>query len=383
MLSDRDHQANPTILSGNIGMLNDDADNCYHVFITANLTSGAVLDGFHITGGNADDGVGALTYIGIIFNRAFGGGMYSRASSLSIISNCNFYGNRSIAEGGGMYNSNSSPEVSNCNFYGNMADAKGGGMYNSISSPKVSNCNFYDNTATNFGGGMYNLSSSPRVSNCSFYNNRADDGGGGMYNIDPASTPDIINCIFWANMENGNTMSSGAHINNNMGGGNPTISHSLLQVYTGSTSTSIIGQNPLFVNESDPDGADDIPGTADDGLRLHSCSPARDAGEDYGANPNVPVLDILGNGRLAATDMGCYEYQTASVHVYVNHSATGANNGTTWANAYTNLQDALDYACEGEEIWVAEGIYSPSRVPTGVTSTDIRDRSFHLDKDVG
>lgn len=46
--------------------------------------------------------------------------------------------------------------------------------------------------------------------------------------------------------------------------------------------------------------------------------------------------------------------------VYVNASASGANNGTSWTNAYTNLDAALAGATAGTEIWVASGIYRPS-----------------------
>lgn len=43
---------------------------------------------------------------------------------------------------------------------------------------------------------------------------------------------------------------------------------------------------------------------------------------------------------------------------YVNASATGLNNGSTWMDAYTDLQTALNDP-RSNEIWVAEGIYAP------------------------
>lgn len=51
--------------------------------------------------------------------------------------------------------------------------------------------------------------------------------------------------------------------------------------------------------------------------------------------------------------------------VFVNGQAFGVHDGTSWTNAFTDLQDALDAArarlLEPTEIWVAEGVYKPDR----------------------
>jgi len=45
---------------------------------------------------------------------------------------------------------------------------------------------------------------------------------------------------------------------------------------------------------------------------------------------------------------------------YVKQDATGTNNGTSWTNAYRDLQNALAVAQSGDEIWVSKGVYKPT-----------------------
>ncbi len=61
---------------------------------------------------------------------------------------------------------------------------------------------------------------------------------------------------------------------------------------------------------------------------------------------------------------------------FVDRDATGQNNGTSWQDAFNDLQDALCVAIDGDEIWVAEGTYLPDH---GAIQTLLdQGESFHL-----
>ena len=50
---------------------------------------------------------------------------------------------------------------------------------------------------------------------------------------------------------------------------------------------------------------------------------------------------------------------SAFSQIYVQSSASGNNDGSSWTDAFQHLQDALAAAEAGEEIWVAAGVYYP------------------------
>jgi len=80
------------------------------------------------------------------------------------------------------------------------------------------------------------------------------------------------------------------------------------------------------------------------------------------------------DGNPATVDV-CYGYackHPAQTRYYVRSSATGANNGTSWDDAFTSLQGALDAAAvQGmpAELWVAAGTYTPNRGSGSRTDT--------------
>jgi predicted outer membrane repeat protein len=57
----------------------------------------------------------------------------------------------------------------------------------------------------------------------------------------------------------------------------------------------------------------------------------------------------------------CTYEQTAARQVYVDADAKGNNDGSSWADAYNHLQDALAAVSSGDKILVAQGVYKPDR----------------------
>jgi len=71
--------------------------------------------------------------------------------------------------------------------------------------------------------------------------------------------------------------------------------------------------------------------------------------------------------------------------IYVDDDTAGANNGTSWADAYTFLQEALAEANEAEkpvEIRVANGTYRPDEYTIHPDGTGNQESSFRLIRDV-
>jgi predicted outer membrane repeat protein len=418
-LSQRDWEAHVTVLSGDIDG-NDATDargvvmhtdhitgsNAYHVVTGSGTDTTAILDGFTITGGQAvqdplnnygggmvnEGGSPTLTNLTFTGNtvKGKGGGISNRSGSALVLVNIMFINNTATSEGGGLYSSNStlnmtdatfsgnsarygggisnhgsSPVLTNLVLNGNLASFAGGGMNNYDSDPALTNVVFSGNTTSWGGGGMYNEhGSDPVLTNVTFSANTADNGGG-MYNFDD-SDPDLYNCLLWSN----SASSSGNQIGNALNS-TPTVYHSLIQSSGGSASWDAslgtdgggnIDADPQFV---DADGADDVVGTLDDNLRLEGDSPAVDAGDngwlvattdlDYHARRvDMPQADT-GSGSAPIVDMGAYE-----AHVlFANKHAPmgGANDGSSWADAYKNLHSALNAAAADTEIWVAKAVY--------------------------
>src|SRR6187399_2636952 len=70
-----------------------------------------------------------------------------------------------------------------------------------------------------------------------------------------------------------------------------------------------------------------------------------------------------------------------SGRAYVKASATGANNGTSWTDAFTTLQGALTAAatCPGiTQVWVAAGTYLPTQTSINMSPLYPRHLAFNM-----
>jgi hypothetical protein len=184
-LDDRDPDANPTILSGDLQ--GDDqpgfgsiADNSRHVITAQGVDDTAIIDGFVIAGGNAD------------------------------------FEGEDLLGGGGMFVVDASPRIRNCHFESNAAGQNepdvggfGGALYIAVGRMEIENCTFAKNRADNGGAiGILTLQDdlvSITITGCNFDSNSAEPGiGGAIYSaasVFPPSDQTLVirGCTFTNN----------------------------------------------------------------------------------------------------------------------------------------------------------------------------------------
>jgi hypothetical protein len=193
LFSQRDVTSNPTILSGDIGVKGLRLDNSYSVVSGFFANETAVLDGFTIRDGQADDVLGGWVN---------GGGVYNFSSpncTGPTLANCIIRNNYAVFNGGGMYNLQNSPKVINCQFFNNRAN-EGGAVFNGDCAFSVfENCLFREDSAASFGGAIHIHKSAPQISGCRFEGNVSSIFGGAIYALNNAN-PLIVNCEFRGNL---------------------------------------------------------------------------------------------------------------------------------------------------------------------------------------
>jgi hypothetical protein len=199
----RDVQLYETILSGDLDgddgeitspedLLADPnrAENSFHVVTVNDVSVMTFLDGFVITGGNANGNS----------PNDCGGALYSDSGNLTI-NNCTFLRNCASSTGGGIYSKPDNLILKNCTLKENYSTSSGGGLYSVGGTTDIENCTFDKNICTQYGGGACCLSNVTEIANSIFKENDSKKGGGvGNLTIyDPWPETQISGCSFIGN----------------------------------------------------------------------------------------------------------------------------------------------------------------------------------------
>ncbi len=379
---------NKSILSGDLGIEGVAADNAYHVVVGVSNLGTAELNGFVVTGGNAD-GSGTISIQSRNFNRGNGGGVYLHYTSL-VLENLEVIENNA-GYGAGLFNLWASPTINNVKIAGNAASSEGGGIYNTADSRPIINNTLIVGNSAGVGGAMHNTSSTITLTNATIASNKAG-GTGAMANLN--STLKFRNSIVFGNSANGssddqssvsyqNSLVQGATVlnNGNVSATGITAANLFVDAPAFSTAPTVLGDFSL-VAESDAINRGD-----NDLFAVGQTPDLSGINKDYLANPR------LFDGVI---DLGALEYQEISITpknniLYVKKGSSG--NGSSWTNAIGEVAEALKWANAKKikwtaqnplQIWVAGGTYMPlyGAANLSETPTDSRSKSFVLVKDV-
>lgn len=331
-----------TILSGDIGTLNNKTDNTYHVIHNTNIDATALLESFVITDANETRAASG--------SEGLGGGIYNDGSSgkncSPLFSRCVIMNNHAFFGGGvfnnGAYGGRSNPMFEACVIINNSAAGGGGGMDNfglgGEASPHLVNCLIVKNTAETAGGiynwgGNNNGKANPLFEHCLIAHNSATNGNAGGIIADNSdsgganssgeSTPIFVNSI----LQNNTSSMIGPQFYCK---GTATLEATYSVVDTVlqrgnhviSNAANIIYQKAIFDNSNDPEGIDNNWFSKDDGYALKPTL----TGENFSIDNAIDIpsiqTDITGLARVygSAADFGPYELIYSDVSTFSQNS---------------------------------------------------------------
>ena len=345
-----------------------------------------------------------------------GGAIFSNSSPRII--NSVFSGNSSTPKGGAISFNGGSPVITNCSFSGNsVTSGNGGAIYSSSATTAIiSNSIFWDDTPDELycenisncqlsysdieggwsGSGAGNISSNPLFTDAEGLDNQPgteDDDlrpSAGSTVIDSGSNallgPDSADLDDDSDTSETTPLDLDDH---------PRISNGSVDMgayeAVGGTISLVLNTDELYVHEgsqasftaalsSEPgesvqvevawqSGDSDIVVLyPDDGVLTFTSSAAQTvtlyANEDFDFLSGQAVIELSIPGVMSRT-LTAIEIdndEPASI-CYVDYQATGLNDGSSWADAFTDLQNGLALAAsapEVKEIRVAQGTYRPA-----------------------
>ncbi len=337
-LSERDPGLfDDTILSGDIGIPADPSDNAFRV---VEVSSGfptigfALLDGFHITDGNAVGNGG-----GVLVKGPGSGGTPPRV----ILRHCTLSANNALRGGALAVLDFGVAHLQRCSVTENFASSQGGAAYARAGVLRAVNTRFSDNKTANLGGALYadaqtvldlvkfancvfngndarlggvaylkggaSFAGAASWYNCTFVENQATQVGGVLYAI--TTTPvrakaEIFDSILWNNVAPASPSIFGAGLDVRFS-----------DVEAGYPGAGNVNFDPLFVTIDRPGAGSPVNDAGSNDLLVNDFL---DLDADGDTNEQLP-LDLLerlrriddpmapdtGTGTPPIVDMGAYE----------------------------------------------------------------------------